>query len=183
MPIKEPPQTPPVPIPFSYEVVPGKLYAGEYPRDKEEDTSRAKIAAILDFGVTDFIDLTEEDELEPYSQLLPEGAGYYRFPVPDPGLAPVAEMLAIIQTIESLIDAGRMVYVHCWGGIDRTGGVVASWFVRRGLPPEEALGEYKRRWETNPKSGRRFMHIPAIQREPEYLDEFAKYLREQGKSG
>ncbi len=31
-------------------------------------------------------------------------------------------------------------YVHCWGGIGRTGTVVGSWLVRHGvMAPEQAL--------------------------------------------
>jgi len=33
------------------------------------------------------------------------------------------------------------VYVHCWGGIGRTGTVVCCWLVERGLTGEQALVE------------------------------------------
>jgi len=51
-----------LPIENCYWVVPGKLLAGEYPRDREEESSRVKINALLSAGIKSFIDLTEEDE-------------------------------------------------------------------------------------------------------------------------
>ena len=50
-------------------------------------------------------------------------------------------MRAILDLIESAIDAGAPVYVHCWGGIGRTGTVVCCWLVERGLSGEQALVE------------------------------------------
>ena len=60
------------PIEHCYWVVPGKVLAGEYPRDLTAAVS--KLARLTDAGVTAFIDLTEDGELKPYAHLL-EGAG------------------------------------------------------------------------------------------------------------
>ena len=61
------------PIENCYWVVPGKFLAGEYPRNKDEASSKAKIDALISSGVTNFIDLTEEDEnLLPHKALLEE---------------------------------------------------------------------------------------------------------------
>ena len=63
-------------------IVPGKLLAGDYPRDRQEHTSRLKIDAIVKSGVKAFIDLTEEHEgLLPYVHLLGERAIHTRFPI------------------------------------------------------------------------------------------------------
>ena len=64
------------PIENCYWVVPGKLLAGEYPIDLDEETSRVKLGDLIDGGVSAFIDLTEENELarstplRPYASLL-----------------------------------------------------------------------------------------------------------------
>lgn len=72
-----------LPLPHSYWVLPGKLLAGEYPRNKDERSSREKIAVLLGAGVKAFIDLTEADEgLLPYAPLL-MGASHERFPIRD----------------------------------------------------------------------------------------------------
>jgi hypothetical protein len=63
-------------------VLPGKLLAGEYPRNKDTTSSRAKIKALIDAGIDVFIDLTEETEsLVPYAPLLSENAVRERFAI------------------------------------------------------------------------------------------------------
>ena len=44
------------------------------------------------------------------------------------------------------------VYVHCWGGIGRTGTVVGCWLVRHGMTGDEALAEFASpgRWFNRP---------------------------------
>jgi protein-tyrosine phosphatase len=48
-------------------------------------------------------------------------------------------MVAILNTLEAALQAGRGVYIHCYGGIGRTGTVVGCFLVRRGLSGEAAL--------------------------------------------
>jgi hypothetical protein len=65
---------------LTYTVGP-KLLAGPYPFD---------IDALLDAGVTTFIDLTEDGELEPYA--VPAGVTHRRFGVADRALERVREL-------------------------------------------------------------------------------------------
>ena len=51
-----------------------------------------------------------------------------------------------LDAIDEALDAGRNVYVHCWGGIGRTGTVVGCWLVRHGMTGDEALAEIAERW-------------------------------------
>ena len=51
-----------LPIEHCYWVVPGKVLAGEYPRDLNNAVS--KLARLTDAGVTAFIDLTVDRELK-----------------------------------------------------------------------------------------------------------------------
>jgi ADP-ribosylglycohydrolase len=55
-------------------------------------------------------------------------------------------MSSILDTIDSELQAGHGVYVHCWGGIGRTGTVIGCWLKRHGRDDLPEL------WKTCPKS-------------------------------
>ena len=59
-------------------------------------------------------------------------------------------MEAILAAIDGSLAAGRTVYVHCFGGIGRTGTVIGCWLVRRGTPGEEAIAQIARWREGTP---------------------------------
>ncbi len=134
--------TSPAPFENAYTVLPGKLLAGQYPRDIDDVSSRRKIAGLFDAGVTLCIDLTEENEhgLKPYTFLLEETArtrrarcGHSRFAIPDMGVCGENRLRDIHAAIDSALEAGGTVYVHCWGGHGRTGLVIGTWLVSHGL--------------------------------------------------
>ena len=134
--------------PDCYWVEPGRLMAGEYPGDWSERTARKKLRALIESGVRTFVDLTEEGELESYDDWLAKEAraagvdvAYHRHSIRDLDVPTSEGMRAILDLIESAIDADAPVYVHCWGGIGRTGTVVCCWLVERGLSGEQALVE------------------------------------------
>ena len=66
---------------------------------------------------------------------------YHREAIRDLDVPTPDGMRAILDLIESAITAEAPVYVHCWGGIGRTGTVVCCWLVERGLSGEQALVE------------------------------------------
>ena len=136
------------PIPDSYWVVPGRLVAGEYPGARDDAEARGKLRRLLDAGITFFLDLTEADEhsLRPYAGLLSgeaavvgRSAVHRRMPIPDVGIPGAAGMARILDAIDAALDDGRTVYVHCFGGIGRTGTAVGCYLVRHGLSGQEAL--------------------------------------------
>jgi protein tyrosine/serine phosphatase len=134
--------------PDCYWVVPGTLLAGEYPSARDEATSRRKIAELLDAGIRTFIDLTEERELPGYAESLAamaEARGvavtYQRLPIVDMDVPSVSQMRSTLTAIEHGIAAAAPVYVHCWGGIGRTGTVIGCWLVEHGRTGESALAE------------------------------------------
>ena len=137
------------PIPDSYWVSPDFL-AGEYPGSRHEAEARQKLQALLGAGINFFLDLTEEVErnvsLKPYKQLLDEEAAklgkkveYRRIPIRDVDVATPEIMVEILDTIDAAIAAGKKVYIHCWGGIGRTGTVVGCYMVRHGMTGEAAI--------------------------------------------
>jgi len=60
-------------------------------------------------------------------------------PIPDQGVTAPEHYDRIMADIERALAGGRKVFVHCWGGIGRTGTVVGIWHVYRGHSPEAAL--------------------------------------------
>jgi protein-tyrosine phosphatase len=159
----------------TYWVEPGRLLAGEYPRNMDEASSRAKLRAYLEAGVTFFLDLTEEGELTPYDDLLKRGADgrgvvHCRMSIPDLCVPPSqAHMAEILDRVDGALAEGHVVYVHCWGGVGRTGTVVGCYLVRRGMSGEEALATIASHWSTMQKRHRR-------RRSPE-TDEQCEWVR------
>lgn len=156
------------PIKNCYWVVPGQLLAGEYPRNADDESSAAKMAALKEAGVEVFIDLTEgADELEPYAQWA-EPARHVRIPVRDVSVPySAADTVAALNLIDDSIGAGKTVYVHCWGGVGRTGVIVGCWLAREYGSGHEALGRLAELWKECPKSTDR--HSPETREQRDYV--------------
>ncbi|GAP10309.1 predicted protein-tyrosine phosphatase [Bellilinea caldifistulae] len=135
-----------LPFPDSYWVIPGRLLAGEYPGAIEEHSARKKLVSLLHCGVNAVLNLTEEGELVDYASWLMEEAADFgldveirRMPIRDFSTPGVVEMMAILNQMDEWLNQGKTVYVHCYGGIGRTGTVVGCYLVRKGLSPRQAL--------------------------------------------
>jgi protein-tyrosine phosphatase len=126
------------PIPDSYWVEPQRFAAGEYPGALTREKASTKLSALRDAGVTSFIDLTEQGELEPYEELCRD-LRWQRMNIRDMTVPSVAEMRAVIDRIDNELARGEVVYLHCWGGHGRTGTVVGCWLVRHGRSADAAL--------------------------------------------
>lgn len=129
------------PLPNSYWVIPGRLLAGEYPSARGEAEAGHKLGLLFGVGADFFLDLTEEGErtLNPYSRLLPAGVLHRRMAIPDLTAPPREGMVEILDTLDAALRAGRVVYLHCFGGIGRTGTVVGCFLVRHGTGPDQVL--------------------------------------------
>ena len=149
------------PIPESYWVEPGRFLAGEYPGRYYGEQLRQRLDKFLDFGINTFIDLTDPDELSPYLPELVDQARYYeseihykRLTITDFDIPTPETMKAILDEIDAALAADRKVYLHCFGGIGRTGTVVGCYLVRRGHTGQAALDQLAEWWQNVPK--RRF---------------------------
>ena len=147
--------TPDRPIPNSYWIQPGRFAAGEYPGAPDLGSAEAKLRDMLEAGIDHFIDLTgEADRLKPYIQIAEKEASHLgrsvnreSHPITDLSVPRrPEEMTSILDAIDNALDNDRTVYVHCWGGVGRTGTVVGCWLVRHGLSGEEALAQVSEWW-------------------------------------
>ena len=127
--------------PDAYWVIQDELLAGEYPGATDPEDARGKIETLLDAGVRSFVDLTERGEynLQPYEPVVRELAGERgldvrcrRMSIEDRGTPTPEHMTSVLEHIAAEIADGRPVYVHCLGGIGRTGTVVGCWLVEQG---------------------------------------------------
>jgi len=140
------------PITHCYWVVPGSLLAGEYPGNANPEEAKLKIDSMLKSGISVFINLTEEKELIPYDHLL-SGASHYRFGIRDVSIPRSAEFtVSVLDEIDRHIETGQKVYIHCWGGVGRTGVIVGCWLVRHGHTGKQALNRLQELWQDCPKS-------------------------------
>ena len=174
-----------VPIANSYLVHSGmKIYAGEYPGDKDVKACKSKVGPYGYFHeVKFFYDLTCEGELVPYSRFLRPGTEHVRFPVPDCGVPhdtrPVALLLdRIIRNASDATGSGDKTYIHCWGGVGRTGTIVAclyAWLLKgKGLSADEmyrrAMEQLQDSFSRCPKS--RYRTSPENQLQRDFVRKF-----------
>ncbi|KAF9527945.1 protein-tyrosine phosphatase-like protein [Crepidotus variabilis] len=148
----------PRPIPNSYWATP-LLLACEYPFTPF-NPHKPKLDALLRAGVRTFIDLTEDGELVPYSDVLsqrcqllniePSQVEYHRFPIRDRCLPSSLELMySVLDILRQNAVRGRISAVHCRGGIGRTGMVIGCWLVESGVAKNgaEALEIIAREWK------------------------------------
>src|SRR5690606_34412751 len=117
----------PVPHSGCYWVVPGKFLAGNYPGEKDAEAARAKVASILDSGVRTFINLMKPDDrnhsgqpFTPYADIASALAAergisvvHQSFPITDQGIPETGAMDAVLECIDTSLQADSPVYLHC----------------------------------------------------------------------
>jgi len=124
------------------------VLAGEYPAaEADERRSDEKLQVLVDAGVRTFVDLTDpsttDDFLEPYEARLARvaemrGLDLVRVshPIPDRSVVDDHRYDDILATIGEHHPRGA-VYVHCWGGVGRTGTVVGCLLADAGHPDHD----------------------------------------------
>lgn len=153
--------------PQHYPIEAGKLYGGEYPGDRNPEVAKARLRHLVDQGIRTFVDLTAPaDGMVSYESLLPElekdtGTTLRRvsLPVTDMAVPESGEaMRKILDEIRESSHEAPAVYVHCWGGIGRTGTALGCWLRECGHDPESALEHVQRQYAD---------HMPKVRLHPE----------------
>lgn len=130
--------------------VTNSLMAGEYPthRSNNKEKTRQKLRNYLKCGITFFVDLTQEGEKPNYETLVQEEAAKLelaimvkRFEIPDFDIPDSPTVMKdLLDAIDKAIhQENHKVYVHCRGGIGRTGTTVGCYLARHGYTGEDAL--------------------------------------------
>lgn len=122
------------------------LLAGEYPGHPRPDVARQRLGLLVDHGIRTFVDLTAPaDGLPSYAALLNDVARqrataltHELHSIPDFGVLDDAGYDTILAAIDRAATRGA-VYLHCWGGVGRTGTVVGCHLLRRGLTSDATL--------------------------------------------
>ncbi len=136
----------PGPLRGTYWVRPDRLLVGPYPGGWAGSETRRLLRSLLEAGVTLFVDLTEPGEVDSYllalageAKTLDRAAHHLRFAIPDMAVPSDDLMIRILDSIDAALADGKTVYVHCLGGIGRTGTVVGCFLVRHGMAGDDAL--------------------------------------------
>ncbi len=174
-----------IPVPFdrSYWVIPGKFLAGAYPGDPVPEAADLKLQAFLEAGIRCFIDLTSPEDRNLYAQLLVPyqdrvakiaadhfKVAYRRMPITDLDVPSNALMKEILDTIDGTICGSLPLYVHCLGGIGRTGTVVGCWLVRHGIAQGQAAIDLIRKLRRNETHA--YMDSPETRRQRRFICEW-----------
>ena len=175
-----------------YWVVPQLLLAGAYPGHPDPDEHHATVQSLVGAGIRAFISLMEPDEADhagdpfvPYAdlarQFCPEIV-CVRHPIRDVSVPTKAEMFEILDEIDRHMEARRPVYVHCWGGVGRTGTVIGCWLIRHKLAePSNVLDVLMRlRRQDRDRRGRMSPETVAQQRFVKAWQEVVVSNKEQG---
>ena len=143
-------------------VEPGQLLAGEYPSHPRTERAHEKLDVLVDAGIRTFVDLTTPaDPLAPYEDTLATIADHRalelkRISMPIPDLSTIEDRGydAILDTIRTELTLGRPVYVHCWGGVGRTGTVIGCWLADTGLDADAVSDRLAQLRTATRKAGR-----------------------------
>ena len=139
---------------------------------------------MIQFGIRCFFDLTEEGELIPYENLLPPNVSYVRFPIRDVSVPQSIEdvrnlVKTILQTAGGTHDE---VYVHCWGGVGRTGTIIACLIAEGMENPtlEKVMGELRTRFAMMPKSS--YRQTPETKEQEQFVQQYIDHIQNKGKN-
>ncbi len=145
--------------------------------------SYAELDSIKNHGIKAIMNLCLEiAELARFEE--EQGFEVYYLPIMDEGMPDLEELEKALDWLDESIYLGKKVLIHCRHGIGRTGTVVYSYLLRKGLD-KKAAGKKMRGLRSQPTehSQKRFLHqygkkeAPLSISEPSLIPEFKVELR------
>ncbi len=141
------------PLRRTYWVLEEKFLAGSYAGQPDPQAHRERLSGLFQVGVRTIVSLMEEDEtnnsgkpFRPYVEDFlsiaadaKEPVTCLRFPIVDQSITTPEQMTKILDAIDDSLDSSRPVYLHCFGGIGRTGTVVCCWLLRHGYATVDSV--------------------------------------------
>jgi protein-tyrosine phosphatase len=124
----------------TYWVLENRFLAGRTPVSLNRQETYNRITALLEQNIELIINLTEDGEFLDYENeisFFAKGSGkrieIVRKAIPDYGVPDKKLMDDILETIENALQKNRKIFVHCYGGIGRTGTVVGCYLLKNRL--------------------------------------------------
>jgi len=135
-----------VPFNQAYWVEPGRFMAGCYPGAEHSVDAQDRLKGLLEHGIRHIINLMEsaevnrngipfvpyEDQMKAIARAMGREVEFDRWPIRDFGVLARPEMVRLLDLIDNRIKKAGPVYVHCLGGIGRTGTAVGCYLARQG---------------------------------------------------
>jgi protein-tyrosine phosphatase len=114
-----------------------------------------------------------------YNEFVPKQCTYTKRATGDYTVPDFSVLQEIHDRITESERQNEKIYIHCRGGHDRTGAVVATYFIYLGLTPTEAKEKFRTIF-VPPVKGR-YYHRPLIETDWTVLDRYQKWLHRKNK--
>ncbi len=129
----------------------GTGFVGLMPRPDAEEDLREGMEQLRHQGATLLVSLLEPQETEALNlngeaaAVRQSGMEFLSHPIPDRGLPADSDAFcSLVEMLNDRVIQGGGVVAHCWGGIGRSGLLVASVLTAMGSGPKDAFEEVSR---------------------------------------